>query len=109
MEKEKAISESTVNSQRIGITLRLETVRKLCQFKVKKEFYWCSLFHVISESEIIHILMYFAETRQLGLEQELAKYGNASKNGQWNFKHDPLQQITFRCFKYSLTEKPMSH
>ena len=35
----KAISESTVNSQRIGITLKLETVRKLCQLKIKKEFY----------------------------------------------------------------------
>ena len=68
--RKKAILESaTVYSQRIGITLKLETVRKLCQFKVKIEFYGCTLF---SENEIIHILMYmyFTETRQLGLEQE---------------------------------------
>ena len=36
MEKEKKIiSESTVNSQRIGITLKLEAIK----FKVKEEFY----------------------------------------------------------------------
>ena len=43
--------------------------------------------------------MYFIQTRQVGLEQELAKYGDATKKGQSNFKQDPLQQITFRCFK----------
>ena len=52
MEKEKKIiSESTVNSQRIGITLKLEAIK----FKVKEEFYWCTLFHFISENKIIHI------------------------------------------------------
>ena len=66
----------------MGITRKLETVRKLCQFKVKKEFYWCTLFHFISENEIIHSLMHFIETRQVGLEQESAKYGNATKKGQ---------------------------
>ena len=28
---------------------------------------------------LCHILMYFIETRQLGLEQESVKYGNATK------------------------------
>ena len=55
------------------------------------EFYWCSLFHIISENEIIHILMYFTETRQLVLKQESAKYGNATKKEQWNLKQDLLQ------------------
>ena len=32
--------------------------------------------------DFIHVLMYFAETRQLGFGQESAKYGNATKNGQ---------------------------
>ena len=45
---------------------------------VKKEFYWCTLFHFISENEIIHILMYVIEAHQLGLEQESAKYGTAA-------------------------------
>ena len=31
------------------------------------------LFHFISENEIIYILMYFIETRQLGLEPESAR------------------------------------
>ena len=31
------------------------------------------LLHFISESEIIYILMYFIETRQLGLEPESAR------------------------------------
>ena len=78
MERKKAISESTVNSQRIGISLKLETVGELCQFNARKECYWCTLFHFISKNEIIHILSYFTETRQLGLEQESAKYDNAS-------------------------------
>ena len=69
----KAISESTVNSHRIGITVKLEAIKKLCHFKVKEEFYWYNLFHLISENKIIHILMYFFETRQVGLEQEMAK------------------------------------
>ena len=29
----------TVNNQGIGITLKIETVGKICQFGVKKEFY----------------------------------------------------------------------
>ena len=41
-----------------------------------------NLLHFISENEIIHILMYFIETRQPGLEQESAKYGNATKKGR---------------------------
>ena len=74
----KAVSESTVNSQNHA-NIRSHKKKKLCQFKVKEEFYWCTLFNVISGNEIIHILMYFIETRQLGLEQESAKYGNATK------------------------------
>ena len=35
----KAISESTVNSQRIGITLKLEAIIFFIYFKVKEEFY----------------------------------------------------------------------
>ena len=45
-----------------------------------------TLFHFISENEIIHILMYFIETRHLGLEQESAKYGNATKKGRTSNK-----------------------
>ena len=55
-------------------------------YLVKKEFYWCTLLHFISENEIIHILMYFIETRQVGLEQEAAKYGNATKKGRTSNK-----------------------
>ena len=33
-------------------------------------------------NEIIDILMYVPETRQLGLEQESAKYGNETKKGR---------------------------
>ena len=78
--RKKAISQSTVNSHRIGITLKLETVRKLVIARSKKSFTDVFYsFHFISESEIIHIFMYFTETRQLGLEQVSAKYGNATK------------------------------
>ena len=65
----KAISELTVNSQRIGITLKFEAIKN-------------TLFHFISENEIIRMLMYFIETSQVGLEQESAKYGNATKKGR---------------------------
>ena len=85
-------SQFEVKSSRIGITLKLETVRKLCQFRDKTEFYCCTLFHFISKEEMIHILMYFAKTRQVGLEQELAKYGNQERT---KLKEDPLQQIIF--------------
>ena len=46
----------------------------------------------IPRNKIIHILMYFIETRQVGLEQESAKYGSATKKGK-------EEGITFRCFK----------
>ena len=59
---------------------KLETITKLCQFKR------VLLMYFISENEIIHILMYFIETRQLGLVQELAKYGNATKKGRTSIK-----------------------
>ena len=39
--------------------------------------------------------MYFIETRQLGLEQKSAKYGNQESS---NFKQD-LQQITYTYLK----------
>ena len=64
-----------------------QIIRTLCQFKVKKEFYMCTLFHFISGNEIIYRLIYFIETRKLGLEQESAKYGNQERT---NFKQDPL-------------------
>ena len=48
----------------------------------QKEFYWSTSFHFISKNEIIHILKYFIETHQVGLEQESAKYGNATKKGR---------------------------
>ena len=36
--------------------------------------------------------MYFIETRQVGLEQESAKYGNETKKGRTSNK-DPLQHL----------------
>ena len=39
-----------------------------------------SLFHFISENEIIYILMYFIETRQLGLEPESARKDKQTSN-----------------------------
>ena len=45
----------------------------------------CTLFHFISENKIIHISVYFIETRQVDLVQESANYGNATK------KKDELQ------------------
>ena len=84
MERKKPISELTVNTQRIGVTLKLETIKNFVSLRSKKEFYWCTLFHFISGNEIIHILVYFIETRlaQLGLEQYSAKYLNATKEGR---------------------------
>lgn len=38
------------------------------------------LFHFISENEIIYILMYFTETRQLGLEPESARKDKQTSN-----------------------------
>ena len=38
------------------------------------------LFHFISENEIIYILMYFIETRQLGLEPESARKDKQTSN-----------------------------
>ena len=47
--RKETISDSTVKSQRIGITLKLEITKRtialdvtdrLCRFKVRKEFYW---------------------------------------------------------------------
>ena len=72
--------------------------KKFRQFKVKKEFYWCTLFHFIFENEIIHILMYVTETRQHCLEQESAKYGNATKKGRTSNKIHSNTWITVKCF-----------
>ena len=47
----------------------------------------------LTENEIIHILMYFIEIHQVGLEQESAKDGNATKKGRTYFKQDPLQHL----------------
>ena len=99
----KGISESPVNSKRIGSTLKLEAInkkqnKKFCHFEVKKEFYWCTVFHFILENKIIHILMYFTETRQLGLEQESAKYSNATKKGRALNKIHSNTWITVKCF-----------
>lgn len=55
---------------------------KKLQFKVKKKLYVCTLFYFISENEIIHILIYFFKTHQVGLEQESPKYGNPTKKGR---------------------------
>ena len=38
------------------------------------------LFHFISENEIIYILMYFIETRQVGLEPESARKDKQTSN-----------------------------
>ena len=46
--KGKNISDSTVNSQRIGITLKLEIVKKLCHFKVKKKSFNDVLYTTLS-------------------------------------------------------------
>ena len=71
--KEKAISESLFNSQGIGIMLKLEAIKKLCQFMVCVKLF-----------KLIHILMYFIETHQVnvGLDQESSKYSNATKKGR---------------------------
>ena len=54
------ILESTVNSQRIGIMLKLEAIKTTLPVQGQRR---CTLFHFISENKIIHILMYFTETR----------------------------------------------
>ena len=77
MGKAKSHFESNVNCQRIGIMLKSETIKKS---------YVSSLFDFISENEMIHILMYFIETRQLGLEQESSNYGNATMKGRTSNK-----------------------
>ena len=74
--KKKAISESTVNSQVIGIMLKLEAIKTTLS-RSKKSFT-----DVLYSTKIIHFLMYFIETRQVGLVQESANYGNATKKGQ---------------------------
>lgn len=81
MEKEKSPFRLNGNThmQRIGITLKLETIKNFVSSKSKKEFYWCTLFHFISENEIIHTLIYFIKTHQVGVEQESPKYGNPTK------------------------------
>ena len=80
MEKEKKdISESTVNSQRIGIMLKLEAIKTTLSVQGQRRVL---LVFFISENKIIHIFMYFIETRQVGLVQESANYGNATKKGR---------------------------
>ena len=84
----KPFQSQLVNSQRIGITLKLEAKKKIIvqgQRRVLLKY---------SENEIIHILMYFIETRQVGLEQESAKYGKATTE-RTNFKQDPLQHLPY--------------
>ena len=93
MEKVKSHFESNGNSQQIGITLKIE-------------FYWCTLFHFISENEIIHILMYFIETHQVSLEQESVKYSHATKKGRtWNKIHSNTK-LPLGALKHKLVEFP---
>ena len=60
---------------------------RLCRFKVKQGvLLMYFIYSTLSfENEIIYILMYFIETRQLGLEPESARKDNAKQD---------LQQIT---------------
>ena len=84
MEKEKS---------HFRVTLKLEVVKKTLSLQGQKRVL---LMYFIPhyENEIIHILVYFIETRQLGMEQESAKYGNAACNQErTNFKQDPLQHF----------------
>ena len=86
-------------SQRIGITLKLKITdilardvtdrrQEIVSVQGQNKVLLTTLFH-----EIIHILMYFIERRQLCLEQESANYGNQERT---NFKQE-LQQITCTC------------
>ena len=43
------------------------------------------LFHFISENEIIYILMYFIETRQLGLEPESVRKDKLQTRSPTNY------------------------
>ena len=43
------------------------------------------IFHFISENEIIYILMYFIETRQLGLEPESARKDKLQTRSPTNY------------------------
>ena len=45
------------------------------------------LFHFISKNEIIYILMYFIETRQLGLEPESARKDKLQTSSPTNYLH----------------------
>ena len=45
------------------------------------------LFHFISENEIIYILMYFIETRQLGLAPESARKDKLQTRSPTNYLH----------------------
>ena len=50
MEKEKAISESTVNNQRIGITLKLEAMKKNFVSSRSKKSFTDVLYSTLSQS-----------------------------------------------------------
>ena len=66
--------------------LKLEAVKTSLSVQVQRRVLLMHFIHFISKNEIIHILMYFIETRQVGLEQEWAKYGNATKKGRTSNK-----------------------
>ena len=51
------------------------------------------LFHFISENEIIYILMYFIETRQLGLEPESARKDKLQTRSPTNYLHVLLNKL----------------
>ena len=82
MEKEKKpFPESTVNKQRIGIMLKLEAIKKTLSVQRQRRvllMYFIPLYLWKQD----HILMYFIETRQVGLVQESTNYGNATKKGR---------------------------
>ena len=50
--------------------------------------------------------MYFIETRQLGLEQESPKYGNATKKGRASNKIRTSSQLPLGALKHKLVKFP---
>ena len=81
MEKEKKPFQSQLSIAREqGIMLKLEAIKTTLSLQGQRRV--LLMYFIISENEIIHILMYFIATHQVGLVQESANYSNATKKGR---------------------------